>query len=792
MSTHLTNLNLLRKRMQRRTNIEQAKDESNESLPVPTIEKPSESSITPDSSNSKKRYARPSNKASPQLTTSESSNETKLLHNLIAAAPTSSVVVKPNADVLNLSKTQTILPSLIVNATCQLRMKDLNTWKGFVLCHPSSPQANVSATLYTGNKLFVVFEKKNVSNDDSEFNLMLKERVFTYLDAATFKPKNKDFMVSLYNAPSNIIIVDSDLEFDDLSNAKICFSSTEMSGLTSLHKRMIKFSFWPSNILMPHLSELSAYFDDFKLQHLQNIEIEASDVQSSLFIVSNHKFSEQSENVLQFIDAQPNSQLLVNKINDMSERFGAMSDGTHFMIGTVPAQSEFIDDKKKNLFGSNQVVLMVNPVNILFDHKQLYFLLFSYLNKFVMQASIVQVFTTDLINHADMFSVAFNTIKCFYDSVSCTLINHVLDNNDQNENKVLLSVNDLTDEVADFIPSSVDIVDDSETDVKRVENEIKSLINFDSHQQAPSTSKSLEMPAKQQSWVDVIEKGNSSNEKEPSNTFDSVVDKMSYEDFLTNVKLVEFAKRYSSETDDLHRATIELARMSEENGRLLVTLKQTQERIANFEAEVMDLEKQRDCFDLQLTELNDAYCSLIKDKDEIKTENEMLKEQLKEANNVVVERTARLNEAIDELENVKETGNAVTEESDEAEHESDGFRLFGECIDKVRALKEKYPHLYSGVDANFGDITSLLKMIMIKIDSIMSLCDADVTVSENQWNAYGLCSSVSTSTDDNSFPMLSVRQVGLMNVQIANFTNVIYDAFFYNMFIKFLWQLSSE
>nr|UJG81394.1 nonstructural protein [Rice black gall dwarf virus] len=792
MSTHLTNLNLLKKRMQRRTNTEQAKNESSVSPPVPSIEKPLEPSPAPESSNSKKRYARPSNKATPQPTPSESSDQTKLLHNLISSASTSSVLMKPNSDVLNLSKTQTILPSLVVTATCQLRMKDLNKWKGFVLCHPSSPQANVSATLYTGNKLFVVFEKKNVLNDDSEFNIMLKERVFTYLDAATFKPKNKDFMVSLYNAPSNIIIVDSDLEFDDLSNAKICFSSTEMSGLTSLHKRMIKFSFWPSNILMPHLSELSTYFNDFKLRHLQDIEIEASDIQSSLFIVSNHKFSEQSENVLQFIDAQPNSQLLVNKINDMSERFSAMSDGTHFMIGTVPAQSEFADDKKKNLFGSNQVVLMVNPVNVLFDHKQLYSLLFSYLNKFVMQASIVQVFTTDLINHADLFSIAFSTIKCFYDSISCTLINHALDTNPQNENKVLLSVNDLTDEVADFIPSSVEISDDNETDIKRVENEIKSLINFESHQQAPSTSQSLEVRATQQSWVDVVEKGNSIDEQEPSHTFQSVIDKMSYEDFLTNVKLVEFAKRYSAETDDLHRATVDLARMSEENGQLQVSLKQAKEQIANHEAEIMDLIKQRDCFDLQLTELNDDYCSLIKEKDEIKTERDILKEQLKEANHVVVERTTRLNEVIDELENVKSSADAVSDESDDVEQESDGFRLFSECLDKVRALKEKYPHLYSGVDANFGDITSLLKMIMIKIDSIMSLCDADVTVSENQWNAYGLCSLVPTSDDDNIFPMLSVKQVGLMNVQIANFTNVIYDAFFYNMFIKFLWQLSSE
>nr|QGT15598.1 P6 protein [Rice black streaked dwarf virus] len=792
MSAHLTNLALLKKRIQRRNNTEQAKDEPKESPPIHLIEKPLESSVTSESSNSKKRYARPSNKASPQPNSSESSNETKLLHNLISSASNSSVVMKPNSDVLNLSKTQTILPSLVVNATCQLRMKNLDNWKGFVLCHPSSPQANVSATLYTGNKLFVVFEKKNVLNDDSEFNLMLKERVFTYLDAATFKPKNKDFMVSLYNAPSNILIVDSDLEFDDLSNAKICFSSTEMSGLTSLHKRMIKFSFWPSNILMPHLSELSNYFDDFKLRHLKDIEIEASDVQSSLFIVSNNKFSEQSENVLQFIDAQPNSQLLVNKINDMSERFSAMPDGTHFMIGTVPAQSEFIDDKKKNLFGSNQVVLMVNPVNVLFDHKQLYSLLFSYLNKFVMQASIVQVFTTDLINHADLFSIAFSTIKCFYDSVSCTLINHVLDSNSQNENKVLLSVNDLTDEVADFIPSSVEIVNDNETDVKRVENEIKALINFETHQQAPSTSQSLENRATQQSWVDVIEKSNSINEKEPSDTFCSVIDKMSYEDFLTNVKLVEFAKRYSAETDDLHRATVDLARMSEENGQLQVSLKKAKEQIAKCEAEIADIIKQRDCFDLQITELNDAYCSLLKEKDEIKIENEMLKEQLKEANHVVVERTSRLNEVIDELENVKTSANETNDESDDEQQESDGFRLFGECIDKVRALKEKYPHLYSGVDANFGDITSLLKMIMIKIDSIMSLCDADVTVSENQWNAYGLCSLAPTSDDDANFPMLSVKQVGLINVQITNFTNVVYDAFFYNLFIKFLWQLSSE
>nr|QGT15597.1 P6 protein [Rice black streaked dwarf virus] len=792
MSAHLTNLALLKKRIQRRTNIEQAKDEPKESPPIPPIEKPLESSITSESSNSKKRYARPSNKASPQPNSSESSDGTKLLHNLISSASNSSVVMKPNSDVLNLSKTQTILPSLVVNATCQLRMKDLNSWKGFVLCHPSSPQANVSATLYTGNKLFVVFEKKNVLNDDSEFNLMLKERVFTYLDVATFKPKNKDFMVSLYNAPSNILIVDSDLEFDDLSNAKICFSSTEMSGLTSLHKRMIKFSFWPSNILMPHLSELSNYFNDFKLRHLKDIEIEASDVQSSLFIVSNNKFSEQSENVLQFIDAQPNSQLLVNKINDMSERFSAMPDGTHFMIGTVPAQSEFVDDKKKNLFGSNQVVLMVNPVNVLFDHKQLYSLLFSYLNKFVMQASIVQVFTTDLINHADLFSIAFSTIKCFYDSVSCTLINHVLDSNPQNENKVLLSVNDLTDEVADFIPSSVEIVNDNETDVKRVENEIKALINFETHQQAPSTSQSLETRATQQSWVDVIEKSNSINEKEPSDTFCSVIDKMSYEDFLTNVKLVEFAKRYSTETDDLHRVTVDLARMSEENGQLQVSLKKAKEQIAKCEAEIADIIKQRDCFDLQITELNDAYCLLLKEKDEIKIENEMLKEQLKEANHVVVERTSRLNEIIDELENVKTSVNETSDESDDEQQESDGFRLFGECIDKVRALKEKYPHLYSGVDANFGDITSLLKMIMIKIDSIMSLCDADVTVSENQWNAYGLCSLAPTSDDDANFPMLSVKQVGLINVQITNFTNVVYDAFFYNLFIKFLWQLSSE
>nr|QGT15599.1 P6 protein [Rice black streaked dwarf virus] len=792
MSAHLTNLALLKKRIQRRTNIEQAKDEPKESPPIPPIEKPLESSITSESSNSKKRYARPSNKASPQPNSSESSDGTKLLHNLISSASNSSVVMKPNSDVLNLSKTQTILPSLVVNATCQLRMKDLNNWKGFVLCHPSSPQANVSATLYTGNKLFVVFEKKNVLNDDSEFNLMLKERVFTYLDAATFKPKNKDFMVSLYNAPSNILIVDSDLEFDDLSNTKICFSSTEMSGLTSLHKRMIKFSFWPSNILMPHLSELSNYFNDFKLRHLKDIEIEASDVQSSLFIVSNNKFSEQSENVLQFIDAQPNSQLLVNKINDMSERFSAMPDGTHFMIGTVPAQSEFVDDKKKNLFGSNQVVLMVNPVNVLFDHKQLYSLLFSYLNKFVMQASIVQVFTTDLINHADLFSIAFSTIKCFYDSVSCTLINHVLDSDSQNENKVLLSVNDLTDEVADFIPSSVEIVSDNETDVKRVENEIKSLINFETHQQAPSTSQSLENRATQQSWVDVIEKSNSIDEKEPSNTFQSVIDKMSYEDFLTNVKLVEFAKRYSAETDDLHRATVDLARMSEENGQLQVSLRQAKDQIAKYEAEIADIIKQRDCFDLQITELNDAYCSLLKEKDEIKIENEMLKEQLKEANHVVVERTSRLNEVIDELENIKTSATETNDESDDEQQESNGFRLFGECIDKVRALKEKYPHLYSGVDANFGDITSLLKMIMIKIDSIMSLCDADVTVSENQWNAYGLCSLAPTSDDDTNFPMLSVKQVGLINVQITNFTNVVYDAFFYNLFIKFLWQLSSE
>lgn len=208
---------------------------------------------------------------------------------------------------------------------------------------------------------------------------------------------------------------------------------------------------------------------------------------------------------------------------------------------------------------------------------------------------------------------------------------------------------------------------------------------------------------------------------------------------------------------------------------------------------ILTLREQSDRLTISLKQLDDAYSELVKEKDEVKTERDAFEAKLQEANKVIVEKTTRLNEAIDELEKAEDRNSSVIEEEpDNTEHRNDGFSLFGECLDKVRLLKNKYPHLYSGVDANFGDLTSLLRMLLIKIDSITSLCDANVTVSENQWSAYGLCSLTSSTHDNATTEMLSVNQVGLMNFQVANFTNIVYDVFFYNMFIKFLWQLSSE
>nr|WNT94691.1 P6 [Southern rice black-streaked dwarf virus] len=793
MSTNLTNIAMLKKRLQRRVTANTSVNNEVVNTPSQPLEPVANASSSSESSVITKRYARPSNKISSSSTVAENSDDTKLLHNLISAAPNASVLMKPNTDVLNLSKTQTILPSLVVNATCQLKLKDLNDWKGFVLCHPNSPQSSVSSTLYTGNKLFVVFQKKNVQNDDSEFKMMMKDKAFTFLDSNVFKPKSKEFMTSLYNASSNVIITDSELEFDDLSNLKICFSPSDIPSLTSLHKRMIKFSFWPSNILIPHLTEIVNHFETLKLAHFEDIELDSSNAESSLFIVSNNKFSEQSENVLQFIDAQPNSQLLINKINDMNERFGSLANGTHFMIGTVPSKSELDDDKKKNLFGSNHVILMVNPVNILFDTTQLYFLLFSYLNKFVMQASIVQVFTTDLVNHGDMFSVAFNVIKCFYDSISCTLINHVIEDEVDVQKRVLMTVDDLSDDIKEFIPPNATSTEDSETDNKRVENEIKALIKFDSQKQQTSTSKTLEVQEQQRSWADVVERTECDVEKTSSIALNDAIKNMTYEDFVTNAKLIEFARRYSDETGEAHKLTVELARLTEENGQLVNAIKHNEACIIQNNEEILNLREQSDRLTISLKQLDDAYSELVKEKDEVKTERDAFEAKLQEANKVIVEKTTRLNEAIDELEKAEDRNSSVVEEEpDNTEHRNDGFSLFGECLDKVRLLKNKYPHLYSGVDANFGDLTSLLRMLLIKIDSITSLCDANVTVSENQWSAYGLCSLTSSTHDNATTEMLSVNQVGLMNFQVANFTNIVYDVFFYNMFIKFLWQLSSE
>ncbi|AAO73184.1 hypothetical protein MRCV_sS6gp1 [Mal de Rio Cuarto virus] len=788
MSTNLTNIALMKRRLNKRQTDDkpdQQKMNENNSTPQSPSTSTPETSIRPTPM---KRFVRPRPPTPRSLSDEKNTSETTQLHELITSAVNSTVTLKPDPSILSAIQTQTVLPNLVVTPAVQLRIKDENKWFGMVLCHPSSPQANVSGVLYTGNKLFIVYERENILNENDDLKKLIDSKVITSLTTTDFKPKNKEFKIGLYNATSNVIVIDSKLDFDEMSNLKICFKSDELASLTSLHKKMIKFSLWPNNILFPELTEVSRYFDLFKQNFLRDIELETTDNSSSLFIVSNDKYQNQSENVLEFVEAQPNSQLIISKINDMSERFGTNGQSKQFMIGVIPATANSVDDKLKNHFSANHVILMLNPVNVIFDNHQLLTLIFTYLNKFIMEGVVVQVYTTDLINVEDMFKYSFSTIECFYQSIGCTLINHVHDSKEVNTTTVPISVADVEDAF-----ENVDVEDNSlstqrSDDDKNVEGELtvdlkKSVIDNDVMR---TEIQKLDEPPKQ--WVDEIDDDEKNSAKMTVDEKQDILTYLTYEEFLMNPKMIDYACRYANDVFNIKALESEKCDLVEQAENLLLRCQSIQQTNEVLEERLENETKRQEQLSIEVSELNAECEALTKSLNDIKLDCERLNKDNLELKQVMVERTAKL----EMLENARNVSDNEEVSEDEHNEQSEGYALFSQCIEAIRTLREKYPHLYSGTDANFGNVHSLLKMLKVKIASINSICDAGISVSENQWSAYGLCCPRTRSADSVEERMLTVNDVALMNVSVSDFSNMCYDMFVHNVFIKFFWSLSLE
>jgi hypothetical protein len=739
------------------------------------------------------------NTSSVQSEFNTSNLEPDALHKLIMTASNSNIQIGSSADILKISATQKICDNLQTKPAIQLQMKDVNAWKGYIICHPSSPQNSDSNNVYTGNKMFVVYQTSNVMNPQNEIDELVKNKAVSLYSKTSFKPKQKEFQASLYSSLSNIILISNGLDFEELPNVKVCFSAHDLTNLKITQLKMIKFSFWPTNIVIPELTEISRSFNLLKIHQLSTIEMPINDAKTSFFIVTNDKYSDQNPNVLEFVQSHQNSDLIISKINDMYMKFETSGKKSDFLFGICPINGNEIQ-LQNNVIDAHYLFMMVNPNKIKLDNTLIYSALFSHFNKFVVAPCLIDVYLSDLLNINDMFATTFALLQNFFESIGMTTI--MLQANFDRPSSTNLNSNDISSDLCHTddnlsLPIHEDATAEELSDISKLSNHANVLktdlsqlfpnMPITSFQPTPSTSTAEQdaVPTiviesantvdvtsnvhltKPLGWASESSESDREEISERTTPIDESEDEnQEYANFLQNEKLIRFAKRYASEHED----------DSEMLKTMVMSLQATNHALRKDNQTLLDANALLQVKSKELSEmLNIIKIDFADLQQNFEIQNE---------NFSAVSRDYQI--LLEKYKQVTSAQSVPTSSSS-----SFSTPLFESCLASVTVLKNEFPHLYQGVDSVYGNIDALLTLFDIKLKTLTQVCQLNPAVHIGVLSHYGLTVSTEYVVSDDKDILLGVP---IEHLRIVNTDNTLResisgDLFHFTSLLKLFWAL---
>ncbi|AAM00194.1 myosin-like protein [Fiji disease virus] len=723
------------------------------------------------------------------------------LHKMIIGNSVPDIGLTMPEEITQIMLSQNIDKKLNVTPVSQVTIVNPNKWNGFVLCHPGSSQHNDNNHVYTGNKFFVIYKRSNVMNNEQEINQFANDGIIILINKKEFKPKERDYQMRLFDSCSNVIVVEDEVDFDELSNVKICFSYEELTSASSLlpsHKKLIKYSCWPSNMVFPELKLINDYFSDLQSSVLNDLCLDESDGISTLFVVTNHVFAEQSDAIIESIHGHVLKDKIISKINSMFEKF-EQRESRHIAFFGVVTTDEGNGNIHNKFLKNNCLIVMMNPLILTTYEKDYWNGLFSHFNKFIIESCVLSVYIAELIQVELLHGKAIKMLKQFFEAYGCTVLFECCETSKREEigetsmsksfdvecdtKKAGIEIQDNNiNKRCDDNPNDDDgldnyyvtDIDETEEDVEAIQKNSKcdDILTSDLRKLLKPSTLGLEVTIPEPSYAATeAEVEDQNSERNDDNALNESLCTEQQDDETVIVERNEEVENGIS--DDKYISCSYRDFINSE------TLKTHAHRFLSeqrFERE--NLEQIIEQLNCTVDELRQNSDSLIKELDDQKRLHsdavDAYVEQVDVVKNKEIEYESRIAELEHELDELKKSNehtrpsNANLECFQEGKNEYGVPELFAPFLRELKSLKETCPHLYDGECIQFENSENFLKFAIAKIQYMKLFATSKIKIQPAMLIGTGLMLSnesfningvlIQSSFDVNALRLLNVAQ----------------------------------